>query len=296
MESYLPVRYNGNVPELPEIENIVRTLRPRIVGARVLSLNIHSSHLLRDRSEPLISVKGAVVTGVRRRGKLLLLDFDNGKSLVFHLKMTGQIFLPEGISTPDKHVHLSFLLSSVGMVCFRDQRKFGYCICRPTTSLSDDPALSLLGPEPLELSENAFLKLLKGRRGLIKNLLLNQSFLAGIGNIYADEILFRSGIHPQFQAEFLSGAQVSSLFIAIRDVLSAAVSLGGSTIRDFRHSDGRPGSFQNSHKVYGNEGRLCICGRAAVRRITVGGRSTYFCPRCQRPQRKTVSNQGREGA
>lgn len=266
----------------------MRTLRPRIVGARVLSLNIHSSHLLRSRSEPLISIKGAVVTKVRRRGKLLLLDFDNGKSLIFHLKMTGQIFLPDGNTAPDKHVHLSFLLSSVGMVCFRDQRKFGYCVCRTTSSLSDDPALSSLGPEPLDLTKGAFYELLKGRRGRIKNLLLNQSFLAGIGNIYADEILFRSKIHPQFPVERLSRIKVFSLFNAIEDILTAAISQGGSTIRDFRDSDGHPGRFQNSHKVYGNEGRLCKCGRAAVRRIVLGGRSTYFCPRCQRPLNKSA--------
>lgn len=252
-----------------------------MVGSRIAGLEICSSHLLRERSRPLSVLKGAAIQAVRRRGKLLLMDFDNGFSLIFHLKMTGRIQVSEGREEPDKHVHLWFELTCGRRIIFRDVRKFGYCVCRPSESLPRDKAIRSLGPEPLEVKEDRFYSLLEGRKGRIKNLLLNQSFLAGIGNIYADEILFRARIHPLHSAGALSLRKKASLYAFIREVLSEAVDLGGSTIRDYRDSEGRSGDFQIRHRVYGREGKPCLCGRALIRRITVNGRSTHFCPRCQ---------------
>ena len=270
------------MPELPEVETIARSLRAVVSGDRIIRMEIRSTHLMKEASEPIAGIEGAVITGVRRREKLLLMDFDNGLSLIFHLKMTGQFKILKGEEIPDKHVHLIFFLYSGRRIFFRDVRKFGYCLCRPTETLALCPPVSHLGAEPLELTEHRFKILISGKKGRIKSLLLNQSFLAGIGNIYADEILFRARIHPLYNAQSLSQRKKAHLYAAMREVLSEAVELGGSTIRDFKDSEGRSGDFQTEHRVYGRAGQACRCGRVLIRRITVAGRTTHFCPRCQR--------------
>jgi len=271
------------VPELPEVETFARTLAPRIVGKRVASCRLFFRPLLKSGSPGLIrTVEGRRVAELGRRGKYLLLHFEGGLSFVFHLKMTGQFrFVPKG-SAADKHSRLALRFHGPTRdVHFRDVRKFGCLYASPTEDIGSLPALAALGAEPLDVSFEEFRALIRGRKGRLKSLLLNQAFLAGIGNIYADEILFRSSLHPMRSAATLKPDDGRRLWQSIRAVLRAAIRSGGSSIRDYSDSDGRRGRFQRAHRVYGRQGEPCVrCGRPVERRV-IGGRSSFFCPRCQ---------------
>ena len=226
---------------------------------------------------------GRRVGGLRRRGKMILLDFSGGWTLIIHLKMTGQLIFADGDDPPDKHTH--FILrfrKSFRDLRFRDVRKFGFIRAIPTVEAATARELRLLGPEPLELGRDAFLERMRCRRGRLKSLLLNQRVLAGIGNIYADEILFESGLHPEADVSRLSRRRLERLWAAILKVLDNAITFKGTTVRDFRDGLGDRGLFQNRLQVYGREGARCPrCGRR-LRRTRLSGRSTHFCPRCQR--------------
>jgi len=194
------------VPELPEVETIVRSLRPRLTGLRIEGLKALLPSLIREKERPRFEgLAGARITGLRRRGKMILIDCSGGRSLLFHLKMTGRLLLCPKNTPPDKHTHLiiSFRRTSRDLR-FRDVRKFGFVCLIETGRAAEAPEVSRLGPEPFDLDATGFRHLLAGRRGRIKPLLLNQNLIAGIGNIYADEILFASGIHPQSTIENLS--------------------------------------------------------------------------------------------
>ena len=271
------------MPELPEVETIAAGLRSRVVGLVIRRVDVSLPKLLRaTTAADLESLAGAAVTGVRRRGKILI--FECGpRNLLFHLKMTGR-FLWVGPGAPsDAHTHLVMTFAGVpGELRFRDVRKFGFCRCLAAEAVDACPEVGPLGPEPLEISRKAFEDRLRGRRGRLKSLLLNQEFLAGIGNIYADEMLFAARLHPLAPALRLKPAERRRLWAAMRAVLRRAVAAGGSSIRDYRGLEGEFGDFQTRHRVYGRAGRPCRRCGAAVRRTAVGGRSTFFCPRCQR--------------
>jgi formamidopyrimidine-DNA glycosylase len=272
------------MPELPEVETVVRGLRARIPGLVVACVRVRSPHLLRDtRPKDLGVLRGKAVRGVRRRGKLILIDCEGGWTVVFHLKMTGQFLFPKAPSRPDKHVHAVFEFGDgQRRLLFRDVRKFGFMSLKRTEGLDRDPLLTALGAEPLEISPAGLGAALAGRSARLKSLLLDQSALAGIGNIYADEILFESRLHPLRRASELKPGELRELRKAVRGVLRRAVRLGGSTIRDFSDCDGVEGEFQLEFKAYGRTGEPCPrCGRP-IERIRLGQRSTHFCPRCQK--------------
>lgn len=272
------------MPELPEVETVVRGLRARIQGRVIDRVRIRSPHLLRDTAErELATLRGKAVLGVRRRGKLILIDCDGGRTVVVHLKMTGQFLFPRGSGRPDKHVHAVFAFrEEPRRLLFRDVRKFGFLSLKRTDGLERDPLLAGLGPEPLAITAAGLEEALAGRSARLKSLLLDQSVLAGIGNIYADEILFESGLHPLRRASELKPNELGELRNAVRRVLKRAVHRGGSTIRDFAGCDGVEGEFQVELKAYGRTGEPCPrCGRA-IERIRLGQRSTHFCPRCQK--------------
>ncbi len=278
------------MPELPEVETIARSLRPRLAGRTIAGLDLLFRPLLRAGGRAdLEALRGRRVLGVRRRGKMLLVELAGGRTLVFHLKMTGQFLFAAPGSPRDKHVRLTLRFEDGrDELRFRDVRKFGFLLCLEGEPESACGELAGLGPEPLEIGPEAFAALLKARRGRIKSILLDQAALAGVGNIYADETLFEARVHPERPASLLRPDAVGRLYRSMRRILAAAVEAGGSTLADagYRDADGNPGDFQLEHKVYGRTGEPCrVCG-APIRMTRVGGRSSHFCPRCQPPPRR----------
>jgi formamidopyrimidine-DNA glycosylase len=271
------------MPELPEVESIAVGLRRRILGLKISRVDLRRPRLLRrGRRTDLDALVGRAVTAVWRRGKHLIIEAGD-RALIFHLKMTGGFeWGPPG--TPvDKHTHLVLAFRQApGDLRFHDVRKFGFLLCLPVSGLASCPELGRLGPEPLEIGKAEFRARLQARRGRLKSVLLDQAFVAGIGNIYADEMLFESGIHPLAPAAGLSRPRADRLRAAMRDVLGRAVAAGGSSIRNYRNADGEIGHFQDDHRVYGRTGGPCPrCGRP-IRRRMIGGRSSHYCPRCQK--------------
>ena len=271
------------MPELPEVESIAAGLRKTICGLIISSIDVRRAALLRrGRPADLRALVDRRITGVRRRGKHLILEAGD-RVLIFHLRMTGGFQWADPAAPVDKHTHLILRFKRGRReLRFHDVRKFGFVLCLPASGLDACPELSGLGPEPLEIGFEEFYARLRERRGRLKSVLLDQSFVAGIGNIYADEMLFESGIHPLASAAGLSRARAFRLWTAMRAVLAKAVAAGGSTIRSYRNADGEIGHFQDDHRVYGRTGEPCPgCGNP-VRRRTIGGRSSHFCPCCQR--------------
>ncbi|NIM90820.1 MAG: bifunctional DNA-formamidopyrimidine glycosylase/DNA-(apurinic or apyrimidinic site) lyase [Candidatus Aminicenantes bacterium] len=268
------------MPELPEVETIIRSLSSKLIGLEGSSFNFFFPGLLKNNDQDILQkLKGKKVIHLRRRGKWILIDFENNLSLVCHLKMTGQLLFIPSERPLDKHTH--FILSfkdSRYELRFRDVRKFGSISCYPTPEVLK---FLNLGPEPLRVSFSHFRKLFQGRRGRLKNLLLNQSFLAGIGNIYADEILFEAKLHPGLPVSLLEEEEFLRLWKAIRFILRMAIEYRGTSIRDFRDAEGQEGDFRNRLRVYGKESELCSrCGEE-IERLRKGGRSSFFCPQCQ---------------
>jgi formamidopyrimidine-DNA glycosylase len=277
------------MPELPEVETIVRSLGPAIRGRAIERAELLFKPLVRRAPKSGLAVlSGKRVTGVRRRGKMILIECDGGLTLVFHLKMTGQMLLAaKGAGAPDKHTRLIVRFRDEGPdLRFRDVRKFGFLICVSGAPESGCAELSCLGPEPLAIARGDFERIIRARRGRIKSLLLNQEVIAGIGNIYADEILFDSRIHPQTPAAALSKREAGRLWESARKILAAAVEAKGSSLSDYVDAEGKPGSFQFFHKVYDREGEPCARCGGPIKRMVVGGRGTSFCPRCQRRKRR----------
>lgn len=271
------------MPELPEVETIVRGLSPHLSQLKIKGVKLLYPPLLRGENKSHFErLKGKKILGIRRRGKLILIDFKSGISLLFHLKMTGQLLLVSKSEPLDKHVHfiLSFICRDFELR-FRDARKFGF-LSFFIREAEEPQELKCLGPEPLEVSFSQFLKIFSEHRARLRNLLLNQTVLAGIGNIYANEILFQAGIHPLTLSHSLEKNELWRLWMAMREILKKAIASQGSSIRDYRDPDGSQGNFQSFHKVYGKDGEPCsVCGERIIR-LRIGGRSAFLCPRCQR--------------
>ncbi|MFB0566506.1 MAG: bifunctional DNA-formamidopyrimidine glycosylase/DNA-(apurinic or apyrimidinic site) lyase [Candidatus Aminicenantaceae bacterium] len=273
------------MPELPEVETIVQSLSPRLQGLEVCSFDLIFPGLLRNKNRKILEMAvGKKVMRIRRRGKMILFDFDSDLTLIFHLKMTGQFFICS--SQKPVEMHTRFIISFKNQnqeLRFNDVRKFGYILCLPTSQTFEFP---WLGPEPLEIGFSAFRRLFENRKARLKSLLLNQNFIAGIGNIYADEISFQAKLHPLTPVSLLEEYELKRLWKAMRFVLKSAIDHRGSSIRDFRDADGRKGRFQNFHRVYGRESLPCPrCGEK-IKRLRIGGRSSFFCPNCQKERMK----------
>lgn len=273
------------MPELPEVETIARTLQPQVLERRVERTTLLHPGTLQGEVG-LEAAQGRVVSGVGRRGKLLLVRFapEAGpvEGLAFHLKMTGRLLVHASDTPPGPHTRALFDLDNGQRLFFDDCRKFGYIRVMTRESVAAWPFWRNLGPEPLELSAADFAALFAGRRGRIKALLLDQTVIAGIGNIYADESLFRAGIAPASPADGLSGERLQRLHAALREVLLESIAACGSSIRDYRTADGDVGAFQNRFRVYGRGGKPCVSCGAKLRSSRVAGRTTVFCPRCQK--------------
>jgi formamidopyrimidine-DNA glycosylase len=255
------------MPELPEVETVVRTVAPWLTGRRLVELRAFTH---KPWAQSLDQAAGQTIHAVRRYGKFILLELDRGL-LAIHLGMTGKL-LAEGARGPYTR---AMLVCDGATVTFDDVRQFG-----SVRWLAHAP--EGLGPDALEIPADDFRDRLRRHRGGLKALLLNQSFLRGLGNIYADEALFRARIHPLATGARLSRLRALRLHGAIAGVLVEAVSKGGSSISDYVDADGRPGWFQFEHKVYQRTGEPCqVCG-TPIRRILVAQRGTHFCPCCQR--------------
>ncbi len=285
------------MPELPEVETIARGLRETLVGRRIRKVCVREPRALGSYEGGgdgfCCSLEGRTVGGIRRRGKLLLVDLQEGGTLAVHLRMTGRFYLPDPGAKPDKHTHLIFELESqeakedgqsgLDRVFFHDVRKFGSCcLYADEADLRRMPFLAALGPEPLELDKDAFIRLFAGKKARIKALLLDQKTIAGIGNIYADESLFRAGIRPDARAADISDARLAGLHRELQEVLREAIAACGSSFSDYRDARGNVGAFQNRFQVYGRSGKYCLrCGRRLVTE-KVAGRTSVFCPVCQK--------------
>lgn len=261
------------MPELPEVETVVRSVAAHLAGRRIVSSSFTSRFVTPgNRAKLTQRLAGRRIESVTRRGKFILIALDQG-TLTVHLGMTGKLLL-EGEAS--EHTHGVFHLDA-GMLLYHDPRQFG----RIEFSEGPPPRVARLGPEPLEITFDEFRKRLK-RKTRMKALLLNQAFLAGLGNIYADESLFAAGIHPLTPASKLSKARAKKLYDAIRGILKHAIKLGGSSISDYVNGRGERGWFQMEHRVYGREGEPCAnCGRP-IRKILVAQRGTHYCPHCQK--------------
>jgi formamidopyrimidine-DNA glycosylase len=294
--------YPDKVPELPEVETIVRGLHTLVAGDSVESVWIGS------RLQPLKSPAGLIartlegkrIVRVHRAGKHIVFDLEGSVQAsrvkrdghsdrhktrqaaslktaqwVVHLGMTGRMVVLEPVAEIAKHTHLIATLTSGRELRFIDPRMFGKLSVHAG---GFDPG----GVEPLEVSEERFVTLFRGRKTPIKSALLNQKLLRGVGNIYADESLFRAGIRPRRRAATITRGQLGTLHRAVREVLREAIALGGSSISDYVDADGEEGFFQLQHRVYGREGEPCLVCQTPIRRVVLAGRSSHYCPKCQK--------------
>lgn len=272
------------MPELPEVETVARGLRRTILGKTIARIVIRPKARIHPRARRFRAlVAGATVVGIRRRGKNLLVDLSNEQTLWIHLKMTGRLNYQPAESPLDGHDHVIFhFKGSRYSLHFNDYRRFGRLQVHPRREVMACRGLAELGPEPTELTVDQFIALCRSRRRMIKAALLDQTLIAGLGNIYADESLYLSRIHPQRRTDTIAGKKLAELHGHIRNLFSRAIRLMGTSVDTFAGVNGRPGRFQNHLRVYGRQGQPCgRCGKK-IRREKIGGRSAHYCPSCQR--------------
>jgi formamidopyrimidine-DNA glycosylase len=277
------------VPELPEVETVRRGLQRHLVGSRVVDVEVGRQRVVRRTSrEALVAgLTDTVVLDADRRGKYLLLPLDSGESLMIHLRMSGQVLLAAPGASPPRHTHVVMHLGDGRMVWFVDPRTFGEVVVFDPDHMEVElPELARLGVDPIAepFERSTLRRALGGSARALKPLLLDQRVIAGIGNIYADEILHDARLRPDRPASSLDSRHVARLHRSIVGVLSAAIEAGGSTLRDAQYVDlmGDGGSYQDEHRVYARGGLRCTtCGRGWIRRVVTAGRGTHFCPVCQ---------------
>jgi formamidopyrimidine-DNA glycosylase len=308
------------MPELPEVETIARGLAKRVTGDVVESvwLGRKKEPLKSSATDIVAALEHSRIAAVHRMGKHIVFDLDrvgrasspvNGRRAngnpkgskarpklatsvpdaeagagarptqsqwIVHLGMTGRLQVCEPKLDVEKHTHAILRLSSGRELRFVDPRRFG----RLSVALAAD--FDAGGVEPLDVQLETFLKLFRGRKTPIKSALLNQKLLRGVGNIYADESLFRSGIRPRRRASTITRAQMGKLFVSVKEVLKEAIALGGSSVSDYVDADGKEGFFQLEHRVYGREGEPCLVCKTPIQRVVIAGRSSHYCPKCQK--------------
>lgn len=272
------------MPELPEVEVIARGLRARLVGHVLENVRLLRRDVLWRRIPDFENkLEGRRAAAVVRRGKYLLLRLSGGLTLLVHLGMTGRLWLADEAEPPAPHTHFRAGLAGLPLeLRLRDPRRFGGMDLFSTAREAGHPRLVRVAPDPFQMPAPEFAERIRARHAPIKAVLLNQSVVGGLGNIYADESLWAARIHPLARADMLKRPRLVALHGALLAVLERAIAFGGSSISDFVDHLGAPGYFQNEHRVYGRAGRPCPrCGRTLARAI-VAQRGTTFCPRCQR--------------
>lgn len=283
------------MPELPEVETVRRGLAPVMEGVVIAQADVNRPDLRwpfpKNMAKRLTEQK---VLGLRRRSKYILADLQSGESLLIHLGMSGRMLISghtvgdfhHDHPAPAKHDHVVFHMEGGARITFNDARRFGAMDLMQTATQEDHWLIRDLGPEPLgnAFNEDYLVAALKGRNTPIKSALLDQRIVSGLGNIYVCEVLFRAGIHPKRKAGRISAQRAAALVPIIRDVLAEAIAAGGSSLRDYRQADGDLGYFQHGFQVYDRENAPCVtphCGKT-IARIVQSGRSSFFCPACQR--------------
>lgn len=285
------------MPELPEVETIRRDLAKHLLEKSFVNVEIKNQKSVRGATAVFKrNLRGAKVVAINRRGKLLLIELASGRTLIIHLKMTGQLFYRSGKKIlagghgqdipqdlPGKHTHVIFSFTDDAVLYFNDMRKFGYI------SLADVKMMKKImlayGPEPLTSSFTAdyLQEQLRKRSTSLKAVLLNQSVVAGLGNIYVDEAAFLAGVRPTRRANRLTRPEAIKLHTVIKNVLRQAIKLRGTTFRNYRDAHGRGGRFFSKLNVYGRDGQMCFkCHKSKIKKIVVAGRGTHFCPSCQK--------------
>ncbi len=295
------------MPELPEVENIVRSVKPLVLGRRITGVEWRWCGV-DSKGQPVVprifqnpvpefhkALCGARIEEVSRYGKNIVFHLSHGTRgsvplfFLVHLGMTGRLTCEDTSEFRNKHTHMVLSLDEPGRwLHYTDIRRFSRL--RVTDHLQRE--LGSLGPDPLEISFEEFFQLLRSRRAMLKSLLLNQHFLRGMGNIYADEALFRAGIHPAAWASRLSRKRTRGLYQGIREILRLAIERGGSSIANYVDAQGRAGQFQLLHQVYRRTGQPCFRCGARIRKMLIASRSTHFCPRCQRKAGRVVLRNG----
>ena len=289
------------MPELPEVETIARGLASRVTGDVIESVWLGSKPepLKSTASEIVATLESKRIGAVHRVGKHIVFDLENGRRAsspvkqksrqksskasvppsntaqwIVHLGMTGRMLVCGPDQALEKHTHAVAKLASGRELRFVDPRRFG--------RLSVAHGFEAAGSEPLEVELDAFIHLFHGRKTPIKSALLNQKLLRGVGNIYADESLFRSGVRPRRRAASLTRKELVLLYAAVQEVLKEAIALGGSSVSDYVDADGEEGFFQLQHRVYGREGEPCLVCKTPIKRVVIAGRSSHYCPNCQK--------------
>ena len=265
------------MPELPEVETIKRELEKAVLGKKITEVCVHNPVVIREPAVDKFKkgLAGLGIKNILRRAKVLILELSNGKSLVVHLKMTGQLVYPGD----GEKSRVSFRLSDGKTLDFNDRRLFA------ELRLLDDwrtlKFIRELGPEPFEISSEQFKEMLSKKKTRIKPLLMDQTFISGVGNLYVAEALFRARIHPERPAMDLSDKEKENLFKEIKDTLREAIEHKGSSVDQYVQLSGAPGGYVRYHKVYDREGKPCFVCKTPIKRTVLGGRGTYFCPKCQ---------------
>jgi formamidopyrimidine-DNA glycosylase len=285
------------MPELPEVETVLRGLRKRAVGRRVVAVEVLHPGIITGDVEDFVSrIEGRTAVAVRRKGKVLAVELaglneEDWFYLIFRLGMTGQVTIQPVDIPLEPHTHVRMLFEGrKEELRFRDVRRFGRLRCSTREEL--DALLKSLGPDAQQATEEEFLRAMSGRRGAIKSWLLNQRGVSGMGNIYADEALFEARIHPLAQPERVSAVSARRLYRAVQKVLKRAVNLQGTTFRDYIDIEGRPGNYLQRLRVYQKTGKPCPRCGVPIRRVVIAGRSSHFCPRCQPRPRHTATMRG----
>lgn len=298
------------MPELPEVESLRRALAKRVVGQRIKKASVFKPKLVSGKGnvrtasahkklEFIRGLTGEKISAVERRAKNLIFRFVSGKILLVHLKMSGQFVYKEKgkkqitgghpieiseTELPNKHTHVIFILDR-GTLFYDDTRMFGYLLYYPdAAAFEKENHFANLGPEPLspEFTEEHLYKSLQGKKGVLKSVLMNQGVVVGLGNIYADEAAFAAGVRPTRKADTLTRAEVKKLYAAIKRILPRAIKLGGSSVATYRLLDESRGNYAREHKVYGRAGKKCVKCDGKLEKITLAGRTTVYCPRCQK--------------
>jgi formamidopyrimidine-DNA glycosylase len=266
------------MPELPEVETIKRELEKAVLGKKITAVIVHNPYVIKqpERRAFIKGLQNTVIKNVLRKGKLLILELSSGMSLSIHLKMTGQLIYPGSAQKS----RVSFKLSDGKILDFIDRRLLG------ELRLIDDwrelEFVQELGPEPFDLSVVRFSQMLASKKTKIKPLLMDQTFISGIGNLYAAEVLFRAGIYPERISSSLSEKEKERLFQEINKTLHEAIKYKGSSVDQYVQLNGALGHYVRQHKVYDRQGEPCLNCKTPIKRISLGGRGTYFCPRCQK--------------
>ncbi|WP_394155473.1 bifunctional DNA-formamidopyrimidine glycosylase/DNA-(apurinic or apyrimidinic site) lyase [Loktanella salsilacus] len=283
------------MPELPEVETVRRGLSPVMEGHIITLAEVNRPDLRWPFPDRMANrLTGARVERLRRRSKYILADLDSQETLLIHLGMSGRMLITGAVlgdfhhdhPAPAKHDHVVFHMGQGARITFNDARRFGAMDLMPTATAAEHWLMKDLGPEPFanDFNELYLVARLKGRNTPIKSALLDQRIVAGLGNIYVCEVLHRARIHPARKAGLIPEKDLSELVPLIRQVLQEAIAAGGSSLRDYRQADGELGYFQHGFAVYGREGEPCVTPGCSgtIQRITQSGRSSFFCPQCQR--------------